>query len=79
MSVRKPKEAFVSPCGVTTHDLKGAEKKHGISYRTLFAAVKGDELPARQYGVKWLVRCEDVEAWIDEHSSPNVAELERVS
>ena len=72
-----PKPPFVSACGVTNHSVKDAAAKHGRSVSDVRLAISTNALPARKLGRTWVIRCQDIEAWIDAESIPNAAELER--
>lgn len=57
--------------------LKPAAESFGIGYQKLWTAVREGELPAVQLGTQWLVRPEDIEAWVLEQGTPNAAEKAR--
>lgn len=72
-------KVLTSTCGVTTHDLTGAANGHGVGRTLLLHAIKDGELPARKRAGKYLLRCVDVEAWIDATTEPSVVEIGRIA
>lgn len=59
--------------------LKVAAAAFGVGYQRLYDAVRADELPALQVGVRWLVRPDDVEAYLQQVGTPNGAEQTRAT
>lgn len=51
--------------------LKDAAAAFGISYSRIYEGVTNGELVAVRFGVRWLVKPEDVETWITNNSESN--------
>lgn len=51
--------------------LKAAAASFGISYSRIYEGVTNGELPAIRFGVRWLVKPEDVEQWITDNGTSN--------
>lgn len=51
--------------------IKKAADAFGLSYSLIYRAVVDGDLPAVRFRSRWLVRPEDVEAWITENGTSN--------
>lgn len=51
--------------------IKKAAAAFGISYSTIYKAVTEGDLPAIRFGTRWLVKPDDVEAWIVGNGTSN--------
>lgn len=51
--------------------IKKAAEAFGVSYTRIYGAVTDGELPAVRFGTRWLVKPDDVEAWITSNGTSN--------
>lgn len=51
--------------------IKKAAEAFGISYTRIYEAVTNGDLPAIRFGTRWLVKPDDVEAWIVSNGTSN--------